>query len=207
MERDTQPFAEARIQSMTYVSPREQSRSRDLPVILQQLPEEMGTAPALVADEEKTDPRAEGACLFELTPQEWRFVRNAPVVGFLIVASADGMVYPRERQALVRALEQGRRSSCELFRAVCRELYRQRDELMALFVSDTFEREQLSEAYRLIVEKLGQEEAERFKACLLTLGRKVARASGSLGASWGWLRGVERNALAKLAAEFSARVS
>jgi hypothetical protein len=209
MERDTQPSAEPRTQSITHVSLRERRRSPEVPVFLREVSGEAQALRGLIAEvaEEKTDPRAEGACLFDLTPQEWRFVRNAPVVGFLLVASADGTVYPREQQALVNALEQGKRSSCELFRTVCRELYRQRDELMALFVSDTFEHEQLSEAYRLIVEKLGQDEAERFKACLLTLSRKVARASGSLGASWGWLGRAERAALAKVASAFAAPVA
>jgi len=208
MERDTQPFAEARTQSVTHVSHRERNRTRAMPVSLLQLPEEVPAPDVLLRDagDEKTDPRAEGACLFDLSPQEWRYVRNAPVVGFLLVASADGTVFPRERQALVHALEQGKRSSCELFRTVCRELYRQRNDMMALFVSDTFESEQLTEAYRLIVEKLGQDEAERFKACLLTLGQKVARASGRLGASWGWLHREERRALAKVATVFGPSV-
>ncbi len=207
MERDTQPFAEARTQS-THVSPRDKQRARALAVLLQQVPKEVVVPRELLREEseERTDPRAEGACLFDLTPQEWRYVRNAPVVSFLLVASADGTVFPREQRALVSALEQGKRSSCELFRTACRELYRQRDELMALFVSDTFESEQLTEAYHLIVEKLGPDEAERFKACLLTLGEQVARASGSFGASWGWLGRAERRALARVSTEFGKSV-
>jgi hypothetical protein len=207
MERDTQPFAEARTQS-THVSPRDKQRARALAVLLQQVPKEVPVPLELLRDasEERTDPRAEGACLFDLTPQEWRYVRNAPVVSFLLVASADGTVLPREQRALVSALEQGKRSSSELFRTVCRELYRQRDDLMALFVSDTFESEQLTEAYRLIVEKVGKHEAAAFKACLRTLGEQVARASGSFGASWGWLGRAERRALARVSTEFGKSV-
>ena len=206
MERDTQPFAEARTQSVTRVLPREKNRSRELPVFLREAPEDTGALRERTTDgsEEKTDPRAEGACLFDLTPQQWRFVRNAPLVGFLIVAGADGIVHPRERRALVSALEQGKRSSCELFRTVCRELYRQRDRQVEMFASDTFEDEQLPEAYRLITQKVGQDEAERFKACLLMLGWQVAKASGVLGASWGWVRSTERRAVAKLVASFRA---
>jgi hypothetical protein len=208
MERDTQPFTEARTQTATHGSQREQNRVSALPLSLLRIPEDVPASSALALElgEEKTDPRAEGACLFELSPQEWRYVRNAPVVCFLMVASADGMVFPRERQALIQALDQGKRSSSELFRTACRELYKQRDDLMALFVSDTFESEQLTEAYRLIVEKVGQAEAERFKACLLTLGQKVAKASGSLFASWGWLRDTERRALSKVATAFGKSV-
>jgi hypothetical protein len=208
MERDTQAYAEARAQLISHLSQGEATASQALPVPLRRIPEDVAATPvlALEAGEEKTDPRAEGACLFDLSPQEWRYVRNAPVVGFLMVASADGTVFPRERQAFAHALEQGKNSSSEVFRAVCRELYKHRNDLMALFVSDTFESEQLTEAYRLIVEKMGQDEADRFKACLLTLGEKVARAAGSLGASLGWLRSAERRALAKMATEFGKPV-
>ena len=156
-------------------------------------------------DDEPTDPRAEGACLFDLSPAEWRFVRNAPLVGFLLVASADGTVLPSKRRALVSALEEGKRSSCGLFRAVCRELYRQRDRLLELFATDTFEREQLAEAYGLMHAKLGPEQAEHFRACLLKLGQQVARAAGGWRASWGWLRGVERRALVELGQSFGHR--
>jgi hypothetical protein len=208
MERETQPFTEARTQTVTHGSQREKTRSPALPVSMLRIPEDAPAARvfSLELGEEKTDPRAEGACLFDLSPQEWRYVRNAPVVCFLMVASADGTVFPRERQVLIQALEQGKRSSCELFRTACRELYKQREDLMALFVSDTFESEQLTEAFRLIGEKLGQAEAERFKACLLTLGEKVAKASGGLFASWGWLRDTERRALSKVATAFGKSV-
>jgi hypothetical protein len=163
------------------------------------------TSPGLEGDDETTDPRAEGACLFDMTPGEWRLVRNAPLLGLLMVAGADGTVLPQERWALVRALEEGKRSSCELFRAVCRELYRQRGQVLELFATDTFAREQLSEAYGLVSEKLGSEEAEQFRACLLKLGRQVAQASGGWLASLGWLRGVEQRALAELGRAFGNR--
>ena len=164
-----------------------------------------GSLRALAGDDETTDPRAEGACLFDMTPGEWRFVRNAPLMGLLMVAGADGTVLPQERQALVRALEEGKRSSCELFRAVCRELHRQRGQLLELFVTDTFAQEQLSEAYGLVSEKLGTEEAEHFRACLLELGRQVAKASGGWLASLGWLRGAEKRALVELGRAFGNR--
>lgn len=154
---------------------------------------------ATEGDEETTDPQAEGACRFDLSAAQWRLVRNAPLVGFLMVAGADGTVLPQEQRALVRALEEGRHSPCELFQEVCRDLYRRRNTLLALFGADTFEQEQLSAAYRLVSEKQGPEEAERFKACLLKLARRVARASGGWISSCGWVRGVERRALADLA--------
>jgi hypothetical protein len=175
------------------------------PVFLLEAPREAEQFGALVeGDDETTDPRAEGACLFDLSPAEWRFVRNAPLVGFLMVAGADGTVFPRERRALERALDQGKRSSCEIFQAVCRELHRKRDKLLQFFATDTFERDQLSEAYRLVSGKRGSEEAERFKASLLKLGWQVARSSGGLLAACGWVRSVERSALADLSKAFSA---
>jgi hypothetical protein len=174
------------------------------PAFLLEAPQEAEVLRAQVVegDEERTAPRAEGACLFDLSPAEWRFVRNAPLVGFLMVAGADGKVMPGELRSLERALKQGKRASSEIFRAVCRELYRQRDVLLQSFASDTFERDQLPEAYRLLSEKLGSDEAERFKECLVQLGREVAKGSGGLLASCGWVRGVERRALTELSQAF-----
>lgn len=190
-------FPEQRAQSHMELVTRKLPVSGASPVFLHKALEEPETLLILgnEGDEERTDPRAEGACLFDLSVAEWRLVRNAPLTGFLLVAGADGTVHPRERRALVEALGEGKHSPCELFQAVCRDLYRRRATLLELFASDTFEREQLSEAYRLVSGKLGQDEAERFKACLLELGWRVARASGGLLASWGWVRGVERRAL------------
>jgi hypothetical protein len=197
---------ELRTQSRVEMATQEAPFSGVAPVFLLEAPQEAEVLRALVAegDDETTAPRAEGACLFELTPAEWRFVRNAPLVGFLMVAGANGTVFPVQRQALVNALEQGKSSTCELFQAVCRELYRKRDTLLQTFASDTFERDQLSEAYRLVSGKLGPEEAERFKESLLKLGRQVAKASGGWLAACGWVRGVERRALAELSQAFGA---
>ncbi|HSP78390.1 MAG TPA: hypothetical protein VLQ93_07670, partial [Myxococcaceae bacterium] len=63
-------------------------------------------------DAERTDPLAEGACFFDLTREEWRLVRSAPLLSFMLVAAADGRVSRQERRALVRALEDGKRSTC-----------------------------------------------------------------------------------------------
>jgi hypothetical protein len=164
-------------------------------------------SPAVEGDDEPTDPQAEGACLFDLSSEEWRFVRNAPLVGFLIVAGADGTVSPRERRALVDALEAGKNSACGLFQAVCRELYRKRAGLTEIFVTDNLEQDQLTETYKLVSGKLGSQEAEQFRACLLKLGREVAKASGGLLTSWGWLRGAEKRALAELGELFTQRLS
>lgn len=166
----------------------------------------VGNAPGLfppellAEDEEKTDPRAGVASLFDLTLEEWRRVCQAPLGSFLWVASADGRVYPGEKRALVRALEEGRHARSEVFRAVCGELLRKRSTLMAELVSEPMlQAGLLPEVYRLLARKLGREEAERFKWCLLELGRQVAEASGGPWAVCGWLRREERHALAELA--------
>lgn len=201
MAPPTHAYPQLWTQSRSGTLSREEALSRSAMVPLPNVEEDTAALRALVAseDEETTDPRAEGACLFDLTPEEWRFVRNAPLVGFLMVAGADGMVHPSERRMLLSVIETGRRSSCELFRAVCRELHRERATLLEMFASDTFERAQLSEAYQLVSGKLGPDEAERFRECLLKLGRQVAKAAGGWIASWGWLRGAEQRALAELA--------
>jgi cyanophycinase-like exopeptidase len=150
-------------------------------------------------EEEQTPPWAEGACLFDMTQEEWRLVRSAPLLSFILVASVDGQVSRRERRALVCALEDGKRSTCEVFRAVCRELFSKREELTAQLLAAPGGIEQIPEAYQVVARNLGREEAERFKWCLLEVGRRVAVASGGLFASWGWLRREERHALAELA--------
>ena len=206
MAHAPQSSPEPRTQSRVELATQQDRFTAVAPVFLLEAPQEAEQLQALVVEgeDETTDPRAEGACLFDLSPAEWRFVRNAPLVGFLMVAGADGTVFPRERRALERALKHGKSSSCEMFQAVCRELYRKRSKLLQSFATDTFERDQLSEAYRLVSGKLGSEEAERFKASLLKLGHQVARSSGGLLAACGWLRGVERQALADLSKAFSA---
>lgn len=170
-------------------------------------PEGEGTLPSPESDDEPTDPQAEGARLFDLSSEEWRFVRNAPLVGFLIVAGADGTVSSCERRALVDALEAGQDSASGLFQAVCRELYRKRARLTEIFVTDNLEQDQLVDTYKLLSGKLGSHEADEFRACLLKLGREVAKASGGLLTSWGWLRGSEKRALAELGELFSQRLS
>jgi len=150
-------------------------------------------------DEERTDPWAEGASRLDMTREEWRLVRGAALLSFLTVAGADGEVRTWERRALVRALEDGKRSTCEVFRLVCTELFRERDGLLERLFSDLLVLEELPEAYRVVERRLGHAEAERFRWCLLELGRRVAVASGGLFASWGWLRREERRALAELA--------
>jgi hypothetical protein len=150
-------------------------------------------------DEERTDPWGEGACRLDMTREEWRLVRGAAVLSFLMVAGADGTVHAWERRALVRALEDGKRSTCEVFRLVCAELFRERDGLVDGLVADSLGFARLPEAYQVVERRLGRPEAQRFRWCLLELGRRVAVASGGLFASWGWLRREERHALAELA--------
>jgi len=150
-------------------------------------------------DEERTDPRGEAACLLDMSREEWRLVRNAPLLSFLMMTGGKGRVLPCERRALVRALEDGKRSTCEAFRGVCFELFRKRESLMAELVSISMGMEQIPDVYRLLARRLGRDEAERFKWCLLELARRVGEASGGLFASWGWLRREQRHALAELA--------
>ena len=155
-------------------------------------------------DDEQTDPRGEAVCHFDMSRKEWRLVCNAPLLSFLMMAGGKGRVLPCERRALVRALEDGKRSTCEAFRTMCEELFLQRESLMAELVSSSMGMEQIPDVYRLLDKKLGREEAERFKWCLLELARRVGEASGGLFASWGWLRREQRHALAELAMAFES---
>jgi hypothetical protein len=189
MERTVPVVGEARKQSATAVAPEERT-----PVgaeVLALTPRE--------PDEETTEPWAEGACRFDLVPEEWRLVCDAPLLSFLLVAATDDQVHPWERKALVEALKAGRRSSSKVLRLACVELYRQRASLLGALASSELRQERLTEASRLLTQKLGRDEAERFKEGLLWLGRRVAASNGSLLASWGWFSRAERGALARLA--------
>src|SRR3712207_5565801 len=42
---------------------------------------DLSGAPSL-EDEEKTDPRSESACRFDMSREEWQMVRNAPLLSF-----------------------------------------------------------------------------------------------------------------------------
>jgi hypothetical protein len=154
--------------------------------------------------EETTAPWAAGACQLDLSREEWRLVRDAPLLSFLMVAARDGQVDAGERRTLLGALKDGQRSSSKALRMACGELFRHRDTLLETFVATELRLERLTEAYRLLDQKLGREEAERFKEGLLQLGRRVVSGSGSLLASWGWFSSAERGALAELAVRLDA---
>ncbi|HEX8440826.1 hypothetical protein [Archangium sp.] len=188
----SEPVLDASWEAFSGVVPLSQEVLRDEPGLLH---------PDLLAeDDEKTDPWAQGACHFDLSREEWRLVRNAPLLSFLWVASADGQVLPAERRALEQVLKEGSRASSEVFRMVCGELLRKRDTLLSELASESMPGfDQFPAVYRLLAEKLGRSEAERFKWCLLEVGRRVGESSGGLFASWGWLRRTERQALAGLA--------
>jgi hypothetical protein len=193
MRRAVQPASETWTEPPPELSQDERLWAVDTP----QVGNERELLPLLFGeDAEKT----EGAGLFDLSQEEWQRVCQAPLLSFLWVASADGRVLPGERRELVHVLEEGKRARSRVFRAVCGELLRRRDTLLTELVSESMLRaEQLPEVYRLLVQKQGPSEAERFKWCLLEVGRRVAQSSGGLLASWGWLRRVERQALAELA--------
>jgi hypothetical protein len=207
MELDVQAVSGTRAQSVSGKSPEGIEAMMAASLLYREVLEDesellildLDSEPSDADDEERTDPRGEAACHFDMTRAEWQLVRSAPMLSFLMIAAADGQVLPRERQALVKALEDGKRSTCEVFRTVCSELFLKRETLMAELVSCSMGMEQIPEVYQLLNQRLGREEAERFKWCLLELARRVGEASGGLFASWGWLRREERHALAELA--------
>lgn len=206
MERPVPPGSETPTQSATS-SPREEPGCTGAEVNALQ---EVGDArasrsfPESAEVEETTEPWAEGACRFDLSREEWQLVHDAPLLAFVRVAATDGQVHEWERRALVRALKEGRRSPSKVLRMVCVELYRERNALPGLLVTTELRLERLTEAYRLLEQKLGRDEAECFKEGLLKLGQRVASASGGLLAAWGLLPSAEREALEELVALLEA---
>src|SRR4051812_17235586 len=102
MAHAPQSSPEPRTQSRVEVATQEDPFSGLAPAFLLEAPQEAEVLQELVVerDDETTAPRAAGACLFDLSPAEWRFVRNAPLVSFLMVAGADGTVMPGELRSL-----------------------------------------------------------------------------------------------------------
>jgi hypothetical protein len=113
---------------------------------------------------------------------EWTTLLFAPLWVFEAVARADGRVSDEEWQALFRALRAARKHRHQLTRDVLLELADELDEIMAIFWEDEAQPEEgLSEVADLLAHREPPETAAGFKAELVALAVRVAKASG------GWL--------------------
>jgi hypothetical protein len=147
-------------------------------------------------------PAAFSRCGF--SEAEWRAFHEAPRRAFLCVATADGPVRPRAREAFRRVLSRHLDSRSPLVGRVCGEALR----LDALHGEPG--RECPAEAppdlaplgplCARVAHRLGLGEAQRFQRCLLDVGWRVARASSGVRGLLGGVRREERRALEGLAA-------
>ncbi|MCY1083486.1 hypothetical protein [Archangium lansingense] len=120
------------------------------------------------------------------TQEEWRLLEDAPLRAFLWVATVDGPVREREREACRAVLGAGRFSRSPLVGRICGESLRQLDALGLERLSEAPDLEPLRPLGSRVAERLGLGEAARFHGCLLEVGWRVARASN------GWLGRVGR---------------
>lgn len=130
---------------------------------------------------------------------EWRLLHDAPLRAFLWVATVDGPVRPREREACRRVLWAGQYSLSPLVGRVYGEALGQLERLGPERLGQPPDLEPLRPLGARVAERLGLGEAVRFQRCLWEVGWRVARASNGLLGLLGRVRACERQALAGLA--------
>ncbi|QRK11221.1 hypothetical protein JQX13_14775 [Archangium violaceum] len=154
----------------------------------------------LVLDEEREASqavaRAFSRCGF--SADEWRALHDSPLRAFLWVATADGPVRPREREACRRVLGAGRFSLSPLVGRICGEALLQLDVLGPERLGEAPDLDVLRPLCQRVADRLGLGEAARLQQFLLDVGWRVARASNGLLGVVGCVRREERQALASL---------
>lgn len=131
--------------------------------------------------------------------EEWRVLEEAPLRAFLWVATVDGPVRPREREACRGVLEAHLYSRSPLVGRICGESLRRLDALGPERLGEVPDLEPLRALGPRVAERLGLGEAARVHGCLLEVGWRVARASHGLLGVLGRVRAEERLALETLA--------
>lgn len=133
------------------------------------------------------------------TQEEWLLLRDAPLRAFLWVATADGPVRAREREACREVLGARLYSRSPLVGRLCGESLRQLDALGPERLREVPDLEPLRPLGARVARRLGLGEAARFHGCLLEVGWRVARAANGLWGVLGRVRAQERLALETLA--------
>ncbi|WNG52082.1 hypothetical protein F0U60_54235 [Archangium minus] len=154
----------------------------------------------LVLDEERETSRAVARAFSRcgFSAEEWRTLHDAPLRAFLWVATADGSVRPREREACRRVLGAGRFSLSPLVGRISSEALRQLDMLGPERLGEAPDLEPLRPLCLRVADRLGLGEAARLQHFLLDVGWRVARASNGLLGLVGCVRREERQALLSL---------
>ena len=113
------------------------------------------------------------------TPVEWQSLLYAPLIIFNIVAGADGRIDQKEVTAFKKLLVEGLLSDIELMKLITNELLQDLENLTSEVFSGNMDPNQCMESIRNAVDvELTEEEALAFKLALLSIGKKIAKASG-----------------------------
>lgn len=135
------------------------------------------------------------------TAEEWQSLLYAPLMIFNIVAGADGRIDQKEAQAFKNLLVEGLLSDIELMKLVMNELLQDLENLTSQVFSGEMNPNDCMESIRLAVDaELTAEEALAFKLALLSIGKKIAQASGGFLGMGNKICLSEKQAMAKLAA-------
>lgn len=154
-------------------------------------------APAEGGGEARPVADAFGRCGF--SGDEWRLLHDAPLRAFLWVATVDGPVRPREREACRRVLWAGQYSRSPLMGRVYGEALGQLERLGPERLGEPPDLEPLRPLCARVAERLGLGESMRLQRGLWEVGWRVARASNGLLGVLGVVRACEHQALAGLA--------
>ncbi|OUS23722.1 hypothetical protein A9Q99_27180 [Gammaproteobacteria bacterium 45_16_T64] len=135
------------------------------------------------------------------TEEEWQSLLYAPLMIFNIVAGADGRIDQKEAQEFKNLLVEGLLSDIELMKLVMNELLQDLEGLTSKVFSGEMDPNDCMESIRRAVDvELNEEEALAFKLALLTIGKKIAQASGGFLGMGSKICLSEKQAMARLAA-------
>lgn len=157
---------------------------------------------AFLAGEEEGEPARPVADAFSrcgFSEDEWQLLHDSPLRAFLWVATVDGPVSAREREACRRVLGVGQFSLSPLVGRLQGEALRKLDALGPERLREPPDLEALRPLCQRVAERLGLGEAGRFRRSLLEVGWRVARASSGFWGRVGGVRREERLALTVLA--------
>ena len=137
----------------------------------------------------------------QFTHDEWQSLMLAPLIIFNIVGGADGRIDQREAVEFKRLLVEGLLSDIELMKLIMSDLLQDLESLTNRLVSGELDPNQCMESIRSALDaKLTKEDALEFKLALLSIGKKIANASGGFLGMGDRICLSEKQAMARLAA-------
>ena len=137
----------------------------------------------------------------QFTDDEWQSLVLAPLIIFNIVGGADGRIDQREAAEFKSLLVEGLLSDVELIKLIMKDLLQDLEVQTGRLVSGELDPNQCMESIRQAVDtELSEEDALAFKLALLSIGKKIANASGGFMGMGDRICLSEKQAMARLAA-------